>query len=103
MFKKISKLIELKLIETTRQIEILDKQKLKWSAREKWDLETGKKFNDLVSFYPISEDELLDISKTVCEFVKLTRVTNIEQYLFLDKENEIVRLPYMLKKYKEIK
>lgn len=103
MFEKISKLIELKLIEITREIEILDQQKLQWNEREKWDLETGKKFNDLVSCHPISEDELLDISKTVCEFIKLTRVTNIEQYLLLDKENKTPRLPWMLKEYEEIK
>ena len=47
-----------------------------------------KKIIELICNYPISENELLSMVETVCKFVELTRITNIDKYLFEDKELE---------------
>lgn len=70
----------------------MDKQLDFLNAEQKWYLETGKKFNELIGKYPISEEELLSISETVCKFVEATRITNIDNYLFLDDKFMIPRL-----------
>jgi len=62
------------------------------NIKEQWHLETGKMFNDLLNNYPISEEELLSISETVCKFVAITRRTNIDKYLFEDNKLEKPRL-----------
>lgn len=83
----------------TKQIELFEKQLCqysKYSEREKWDIEIGRKFNALLYNYPISDDELIKMSKVLCDYVLHTRNTDIEQYFFLDKNKEIVRLPFML-------
>lgn len=83
----------------TKQIELIEKQLIqfgRYSEREKWDIETGRKFNNLLSSYPISDDELIKMSKVLCEYVLCTRNTDIEQYFFIDKNKEMVRLPFML-------
>lgn len=92
MLKKILRILELRL-------ELLEREfnKPRFTKVEKWNLETGKKFNDLINAHPISEEELLNISKTVCEFVQQTRLTNIDKYLFINGDKESPRLPYMLK------
>lgn len=95
-FSKLIELIEKEIKVADASLEILHDTKLKWSEREKWDLETGKKFNDLVANYPISEDELLDMSKILCEFAMQTRVTDIEEYFFVNRDRDRVRLPFML-------
>ena len=94
--KKHLELIEKEIELITARIELANETKLKWSEREKCDLETGRKFNDLVSNYPISEDELLEMSKVLCEFVMQTRVTDIEEYFFVNRNRDRVRLPFML-------
>lgn len=96
-FKTILELIikEIELVDT--KMELLNDTKLKWSEREKWYLDTGEKFCDLISKYPISEDELLKMSNVLCEFVMLTRITDIEEYFFVHRDKEYPRLPYMLK------
>ena len=78
------------------QLNQLYDQKLKWSEQERWNLETGKKFNDLVSHYPISEDELLEMSRELCEFVLQTRITDVHEYFFVDNSFDKPRLPFML-------
>lgn len=75
----------------SKELERLNKT-LNEDVEEKWHIETGKKFNDLISKYPISEDELLSMAESVCKFVALTRITNIDEYLFKDNELKIPRL-----------
>lgn len=96
MFKKLTELIQLKIQNELKSLEHWTKRINDLDARKQWDLETGKKFNDLILKYPISEDELLSISETVCKFVQYTRITDIDKYLFLDKELENPRLPSMI-------
>lgn len=91
MFKKIKELLELKILILSKELERLNKT-LNEDIEEKWHIETGKKFNDLISKYPISEDELLSMAESVCKFVALTRITNIDEYLFKDNELKIPRL-----------
>lgn len=71
-------------------------------TNEFWDLENGAKFNQLVCNYPITDDELLKMCKVLCEFVALTRVIDIGDYLFLDKDHTIPRLPFMLNSFDDI-
>lgn len=97
MFKKLLQLVELKLISLTKEIKLIDKQMETITVEQKLYTNIGMKFVDLIDRYPISEDELLSMSETVCKFVLYTRRTNIDDYLFLDKELEKPRLPYMLK------
>lgn len=97
MLKKLLQLFELKITAVTKQIELYDQQILKWSAEEKWHLETGRKFNELIGHYPISDDELLKMSQVLCEFAQLTRITDIDKYFFINEDREIPRLPFMLK------
>jgi hypothetical protein len=80
MFKKISRILEIKITILQKQLNQLN-QLNKMDARKQWDLETGKTFNDLINRYAISEEELLSISETVCKFVTLTRKTNIDKYI----------------------
>lgn len=96
MFKKLSELISLKIANELKSMELWTKRIDDLDIRKQWDLETGKIFNDLISNYPISEEELSAISETVCKFVQYTRITNIDKYLFLDKELENPRLPFMI-------
>ena len=95
-FKKLIEMIDKEIKVLDENLELAYDTKFKWSEREKWDLETGKKFNELVSNYPISEDELLEMSKVLCEFVMQTRVTDIEEYFFVNRDRDRVRLPFML-------
>lgn len=53
---------------------------------------TGEAFNDLVSSYPISAEELLPIVDTVCKFITQTQITNIDNYLFVDAEKTMPRM-----------
>lgn len=69
---------------------------------EFWDLENGTRFNQLVCNYPITDDELFKMCQVLCEFVALTRVTDIENYFFLDREHTIPRLPFMLNSIDDI-
>lgn len=69
---------------------------------EQWNLENGARFNQLVCNYPITDDELLKMCKVLCEFVALTRVTDIDDYFFLDKDHTIPRLPFMLNSFDDI-
>lgn len=95
-FKKHLELIEKEIELVTARIELANQTKLKWSEREKWDLETGKKFNDLVCNYPISDDELLKMCEVLCEFNLRTQITDIEEYFFVNRNRDRVRLPFML-------
>ncbi len=61
-----------------------------------YDLKAGKAFNDLVNAYPVSSEELLQMCKVLCEFVGLTRITDIEKYFFVDTHRCIPRIPFML-------
>ena len=94
IFHQFSKLINEYLNSIVIQNKLLGKD---LNAKRQWDLETGKKFNDLVSKYPISEDELLFISKDVCEYVSRTRITNLKLFLFEDNDYDIPRHPNDLK------
>ena len=69
---------------------------------EFWDLENGTRFNQLVSNYPITDDELFKMCQVLCEFVALTSVTDIDDYFFLDREHSIPRLPFMLNSFDDI-
>jgi hypothetical protein len=91
MFKRIKEFLDLQIQLLLKQLEIAVKTSNEIDTRKQWDLETGKKFNDLISKYPISEDELLSISETVCEFVAITRIIDIKKYLFTDYESKIPR------------
>jgi len=95
MFKKIKEFLDLQIQLLLKQLEIAIKISNDIDARKQWNLETGRKFNDLISKYPISEDELLSISETVCDFVAVTRITNIKKYLFTDYD---LKLPRRLNK-----
>ena len=97
LFAQLLKILELKIKILDEELCMLNdthtKLTLKQTLKQKWDLETGEKFNDLINSYPISEEELLDISECVCKFVSATRITDIRPYLFKDKdmENPIVK------------
>ena len=91
MFKKIKEFLDLQIQLLLKQLEIAIKTLDETDFRKQWNLDTGKMFNDLISKYPISEEELLYISETVCEFVAVTRVTDIKKYLFTDYELKIPR------------
>ena len=97
MLKKLSKLIELRIQYLLTQIELSLKQIDILDYEQKYNLETGEKFNYLTNRHAISEDELLKIAETVCKFVDCTRITNIDEYLFLDSKLERPRYPAMLK------
>lgn len=71
-------------------------------TNEFWDLENGTRFNQLVCNYPITDDELFKMCQVLCEFVALTRVTDIDDYFFLDREHTIPRLPFMLNSFDDI-
>lgn len=80
-----------------KEIEVLNKQLdyyNRLSEEEKYHIETGKKFNKLITEYPISQDELLDIDKVICEYVLRTRNADIKNYFFIN--DDMVRLPFML-------
>lgn len=72
-------------------LKILSKTYDELYKLDKLNLETGKKFNDLINKYAISEEELLSISETVAKFVTITRKTNIDKYLFVDDKLEVPR------------
>lgn len=93
MFKKLAKILDLHIQVLLKQLEISTKKLSDADSKKQWDLETGEKFNDLVCRYPISEDELLSMSETVCKFVMYTRLTNIDKYLFKDNELTMPKLP----------
>jgi hypothetical protein len=97
MFKKLNKIIDLKL-------SILEKELKAYTERDpkkEWNLETGEKFNDLICKYPISEEELLFMSETVCKFVMYTRITNIDKYLFEDEEMTKPRILFKIRRDKD--
>ena len=53
-----------------KEIEVLNKQLdyyNRLSEEEKYHIETGKKFNKLITEYPISQDELLDIDEVALD------------------------------------
>lgn len=50
------------------------------------DSEGKRIYFEDVEYPPLSEEELLSISETVCKFVAITRITNIDKYLFEDSE-----------------
>ena len=66
---------------------------------EKYHLETGKQFNDLIAHYPITVEELLKMSQVLCEFVGRTRIIDISEYFFLDGSRTIPRLRFILDSY----
>jgi hypothetical protein len=92
MFKKLLKILDLQIQILLKELEIKIKNSNDIDVEKQWHLETGKMFNDLVSRYAISEEELLSISETVCKFVTITRRTNIDKYLFEDDKLERPRL-----------
>ena len=53
-FKKLIEMIDKEIKVLDSNLELAYDTKLKWSEREKWDLETGKKFNDLVTTFSCS-------------------------------------------------
>ena len=57
---------------------------------EQWNLENGTRFNQL------------KMCKVLCEFVALTRVTDVDDYFFLDKDHTMPRLPFMLNSIDDI-
>lgn len=92
MFKKLLKLLELKLLILEQQLKHEAEKNKRFSVEEQWHLKTGMAFNDLIGRYPISEEELLSISETVVKFVSITRITNIDKYLFVDDKFECPRI-----------
>jgi hypothetical protein len=92
MFKKLSRIIELYLLELENKLKTLNELSSKEGIVRQYNIETGEKFNDIINRYAISEDELLSISETVARFVTYTRKTNIDKYLFIDEEKQIPRL-----------
>jgi hypothetical protein len=71
----------------------------KWyEDRSEWYLETGEKFNDIINHYPLSEETLLKICKEFAEFHAVTSVDTIKDYLWLNYERKVPRLPWMNKK-----
>jgi len=93
MFKRIIRYLDLQISILVKRLEIAIKEGNEVDAKKKWDLETGRMFNDLISKYPISEEDLLSMSETVCKFVTYTRITNIDKHLFKDKELTKPKLP----------
>ena len=72
--KNINKLLGIKIQIYLKELEIAIKNSEKIDARKQWDLETGKIFNDLISKYPISEEELLSMSEKVANLVMVKRI-----------------------------
>ena len=97
LLKQLEELLALKLETLTVNLSLLEKELDKKTNIDLWNLKTGENFNNLMDNYPITEEELLSISKTVCEFVWMTRITNIDKYLFVNGDFEQPRLPYKLK------
>ena len=93
MFKKLIKFLDLQIELLLKELEIKIKTCNDIDVEKQWHVETGEKFNELISNYAISEEELLSISETVCKFVTFTRITNIDKYLFKDADLEEPRLP----------
>lgn len=91
MLKRIKKYLDLKIKKLEIDLKILSKTYDELYKLDKLNLETGKKFNDLINKYAISEEELLSISETVAKFVTITRKTNIDKYLFVDDKLEVPR------------
>lgn len=91
MLKRIKKYLDLKIKKLEIDLKILSKTYDELYKLDKLNLETGKKFNDLINKYTISEEELLSISETVAKFVSITRKTNIDKYLFVDDKLEVPR------------
>lgn len=87
MFKKLNKILELEISLLEHKLQEINKN----NFVRQWNLETGERFNDLINKYPISEEELLSISETVAKFVAITRITNIDKYLFEDDKLEMPR------------
>lgn len=77
IFKKLSKLLEL-------QIQIFKKKLENQNIENLWLKEIGRKFDELICNYPISEDDLLSMAETACKFTEATTITNIDKYLFED-------------------
>jgi len=96
ILKQLDEILALKLKILTVNLDLLTKELDEKTNMDLWDLKTGEKFNNLMDNYPITEEELLSISKTVCEFVWMTRITNIDKYLFVNGDFEQPRLPYKL-------
>jgi hypothetical protein len=91
MLKRIKKYLDLKIKKLEIDLKILSKTYDELYKLDKLNLETGKKFNDLINKYAISKEELLSISETVAKFVTITRKTNIDKYLFVDDKLEVPR------------
>jgi hypothetical protein len=92
MFNKLSKILELHLLKVTKELEILNNSYNDTERIKLYNAETGKRFNNIIDRYAISEKELLSISETVARFVTYTRRTNIDKYLFVDDEMQIPRI-----------
>jgi hypothetical protein len=50
LFEKLLKNLELNIITETKRIEMLSKM----DTLNRWNMETGEKFNDIIDRYPIS-------------------------------------------------
>jgi hypothetical protein len=92
MFKKLGKILDLYLLKITKEIEMFNNLYNEIEKNKQYNAETGEKFNNIINKYAISEYELLSICETVAKFVTLTRITNINKYLFVDDKMQIPRI-----------
>lgn len=79
LFKSIREYISKEIKVLNQQLDYYNRL----SEEEKYYIETGKKFNKLISEYPISENELLDMDEILCEYVLRTRNTDIKNTFLL--------------------
>lgn len=94
IFLRLTTMLDMKLQIMEKQLKDFQKEHNEDEIIKQWNLETGEKFNDIINRYAINEEELLSISETVAKFVTITRKTNIDDYLFIDKEMEIPIIKY---------
>jgi hypothetical protein len=88
----LNQILETKLTLLTKQLQ----ESIEKDYKKEYELEVGRKFSDLIDRYPISDDELLSKAETVCKFNRITRITNIDNYLF---ENVRLTEPRRLTKW----
>jgi hypothetical protein len=97
ILKQIENVLALYLEKLTLELESRKQNDIK----NKWDQDTGEKFNNIINHYPVSENTLLYICKEFAEFNALTRIDSIKDYLFMDWINKTPRLPFMINRLQD--
>jgi len=92
ILKQLEDIFSLHLEKIALELEQYDPDNFK----NKCDLETGRKFSNIINSYPISEEILLNICEEFAEFNLITTISSIKDYLFIDYEKGVSRLLSMI-------